>query len=246
MSAQPDNSRPSTERTDYHRIAGLALAPVLNRLGYITEVEVDISFQRQIVDLIAVRRVQVVEQTLAPIYWQVFDELNEHNLISFKSYSESFNGQALEEFYGHLTNYCKVRSVHRRQVNLYAITTHYPSDLLEPLLVAGLAQEIRSGEVYDLTISSLKRVRFIVCNRTDNPILALFSTNVEHVQDAFRALKAEGDLLAEVGIYWQEILTQIEKEIRNMHTKEDFLPITPRERIRLFCLAGSWKSFVER
>jgi len=221
--SEKSSMKAANDRTDYHRIAGLALAPVLSRLGYTTEVEVDVSFQRQLIDIIAVQRVQQVAQTLPPIYWQVFDELNEHNLISFKSYSESFNGQALEEFYGHLTNYCKVRAIQRRVVNLYVITNHYPRELLDPLLARGIVTEIRIGEVYDLTISTMKRVRFIVCSRTDNPILALFSADVSRIQNAYRMLRTESDLFAEVSIYWQAIAAQIEKEIRNMYTKEDFL-----------------------
>lgn len=112
MEQATNDKQPAEERADQHRIAGLALAPVLTRLGYATEVEVDVSFQRQLIDVTAVLRVQIMQPTLPPQYWQVFDELNEHNLISFKSYSESFNAQALEEFFGHLTNYCKVKRCH--------------------------------------------------------------------------------------------------------------------------------------
>ncbi len=119
--------------------------------------------------------------------------------------------------------HCKIRTVHRRLVNLYVITNHYPKDLLEPLSAAGLVREVRSKEVYDLTVSTLKRVRFIVCSRTDNPILALFSANVDQIQAAYQALTAEETLFSEVSIYWQQILAQIEKGIQNMYTKEDFL-----------------------
>ena len=92
------------EILQYHRAAGLALTPVMQQLGYATEVEVDISLKSQLIDIICVRREKIVQPTLPPIYWEVFGALNEHNLFSFKSYSESFSGQSLEEFYGHLTN----------------------------------------------------------------------------------------------------------------------------------------------
>ncbi len=221
MTMEPE--QPTKARTDDHRIAGLTLTPVMTHLGFATEVEVDLSLQRQIVDMIAVRRVQVVEKTLPPIYWQVFGDLNEHNLISFKSYSEVFNAQALEEFYGHLTNYCKVRAVPRREINLYAITNHFPRDLLQLLRAQGLVTEVRPGEVYDLRMSSLKPVRIIVCSQTDNPILALFSTDMARIQAAYRTLATESTLFAEVSVYWQQILKRLNEEIPNMYTKEDFL-----------------------
>lgn len=74
------------KKTDLHRIFGLTLAVLLWRLGYSTEVEADLSFQRQIIDLICVCREKVIDPSLPSIYWQAFDDLNEHNLISFKSY----------------------------------------------------------------------------------------------------------------------------------------------------------------
>lgn len=98
----------------------------MQQLGYETEVEIDISMKSQLIDIICVRREKIVKPTLPPIYWEVFGALNEHNLFSFKSYSESFNGQSLEEFYGHLTNYCKVKGVKREAVNLYVLTSHFP------------------------------------------------------------------------------------------------------------------------
>ena len=175
-----------SERTDHHRIAGLVLEPVLARLGFETDTEIDVSLQKQMIDLICVRREMMVEVTLPPIYWQVFGKLNEHNLISFKSYSESFNAQALEEFYGHLTNYCKAKKVRRVEVNLYIITNHYPKALLEPLHTKGLLEEVKAGEVYDLTMSTLKPVRFIVCQESDNLVLALFSTDFGRIQQAYQ------------------------------------------------------------
>ena len=73
------------ELLQYHRAAGLALTPVMQQLGYATEVEVDISMKSQLIDIISVRREKIVQPTLPPIYWEVFEPLNEHNLFSFKS-----------------------------------------------------------------------------------------------------------------------------------------------------------------
>lgn len=179
------------ELLQYHRAAGLALTPVMQQLGYATEVEVDISMKSQRIDIISVRRETLVEPKLPPIYWQVFGQLNEHNLFSFKSYSESFNGHSLEEFYGHLTNYCKVKEVKRDAVNLYVLTSHFPRNLLNPLLQTGQAVATQDNTVYDVTISTLKPVRFIVCSRTDNPVLALFSDKIERILAAYTTIQSE-------------------------------------------------------
>lgn len=89
--AEQHDKRTSNDQTDneilkYHRAAGLAITPVMDQLGYKTEVEIDISMQSQLIDIISVRRKQIVKPALPPIYWEVFGQLNEHNLFSFKSY----------------------------------------------------------------------------------------------------------------------------------------------------------------
>ncbi|MEM7132600.1 MAG: DUF4351 domain-containing protein [Chloroflexota bacterium] len=211
------------EKTELHRIAGLVMTPVMELLGFKTTVELDVSFKRQIIDIICVRRERVVSPPLPAIYWEVFGQLNEHNLFSFKSYSESFNGAALEEFYGHLTNYCKVQKVNRKQVNLYVMTNHFPRDLLGPFQGTEWLQMVREDDVYELRFSSMKSVRFIICSRTDNPILALFSTDMQRVLTAYTTLQTEPTLVDEISIYWKQILRHIDKEFKNMYTKEDFL-----------------------
>ena len=230
MKAQPDQHDENHNGEDllqYHRAAGLALTPVMQQLGYVTEVEVDISMKSQRIDIISVQRETLVEPKLPPIYWQVFGQLNEHNLFSFKSYSESFNGHSLEEFYGHLTNYCKVKAVKRDAVNLYVLTSHFPRNLLNPLLQSGQAVATQHNTVYDVTISTLKPVRFIICSRTDNPVLALFSDKLERVIAAYTTIEREPTLFADVSIYWKQVLRQFGKEIPNMYTKEDFLRDSP-------------------
>jgi len=42
--------------------------------------------------------------------------INEHKLISFKSASESFDTEALEEFFDHFTNYRKINNLHREKI----------------------------------------------------------------------------------------------------------------------------------
>ncbi|MCB0084580.1 MAG: hypothetical protein KDE47_26755, partial [Caldilineaceae bacterium] len=225
-----DDKQNDEEILQYHRAAGLALTPVMQQLGYETEVEIDISMKSQLIDIICVRREKVVQPTLPPIYWEVFGVLNEHNLFSFKSYSESFNGHSLEEFYGHLTNYCKVKGVNRDAVNLYVLTSHFPRNLLNPLLATSQAVASQQNTVYDVTISTLKPVRFIICGRTENPVLALFSDKIERIVAAYTAIQSEPQLFADISIYWKQVLRKIDQEIKNMYTREDFLRDYPERQ----------------
>ena len=85
----------------------------------------------------------------------------------------------------------------------YVLTNHYPQDLLAPLVENQQVTTVRPNEVYDLALSTLKRVRFIICSQTDNPILALFSADVDRIRVAYTRLQHEPALFDEVSTYWQ-------------------------------------------
>ncbi|MGK5092777.1 hypothetical protein WDW89_12280 [Deltaproteobacteria bacterium TL4] len=79
-----------SKKIDWHRLMGLILQPMFERFGYETEVEVDLSFKKQLIDLTVVRKTSSSPQgTLPPEYLHPFEPLNDHNLISFKSHRES-------------------------------------------------------------------------------------------------------------------------------------------------------------
>jgi hypothetical protein len=212
------------DKVERHRLVGMLLYPIFRRLRYMTEVEVDLAQQKQLVDITVVYKDDILPPThpLPPIFWQVFGTLNEYNLITFKSYSESFNAQALEELYGHLTNFCKVKGVRREQVNLYAIVHHFPRDLLGSFHQASQVTKVGNGEAYDLALGLLWPVRFILCQQTDNPILALFSGNPDKVFTSYDYLRQNSDLLDEVSVYFQKIVEYYGEEMVNMYTEQDF------------------------
>ena len=115
-------------RANWHRLIGLILRPLFTAFGYETEIEVDLSVKEQFVDIIAVRKKQILmPPKLGKEFWEIFANFNEHNLISFKSYSESFNVISVLEVTHYLISYCKMYQVKSEQVNLYAIIHHYPS-----------------------------------------------------------------------------------------------------------------------
>ena len=101
---------------------GLLSEPVFNAIGYDVTVEMDLSFKRQFIDLVAVERKDQSsnEAQFDQELHEGFETLNQHNLISFKSFHESLDEDAVAELYGHYSNYKKLRaSATDESVNLY-------------------------------------------------------------------------------------------------------------------------------
>ena len=236
---QPPNfdkepKRSKADDTDWHRTVGLSLDPLFDEMGYNTDVEVDLSMKSQRADIIVVRRVgNIVKQPNLPEdFWRAFDNLNERNIITFKSYSESFNDFAFAELYGHYTNYCKTKGAKPEQVNLYVITHHFPRDVLAPFMEKELGEkamveEVIEDEVYDLRPGNLPPIRIIVCRTTSNPILALFSGDREKVLENYERIKRETTLLNKVSRYLDKIRAYYGEIVKNMYTREDFIRDNP-------------------
>jgi hypothetical protein len=113
-------------RTKWHRLLGLVLKPLFEQLGFETLTEVDLAMKEQRIDLVVIKKKsnKIDFSRLPKVYWEAFEDLNDYNLISFKTYSESFSQRSLEELYGHLTNYYKINGLKRSKINLYAIVHH--------------------------------------------------------------------------------------------------------------------------
>ncbi len=217
-----------SDRTEWHKLLGLVLSPLFEQLGYETRLEVDLSLKSHFIDIVVIRRVEVKDfnQVIDRVYWEAFDDLNEHNLISFKSYSESFGSFEAEELLGHLINYCKQYDVSRKDVNLYAIVHHYPEQFLKPFIKTGFYKKIKGEEITDLDLEGFKRIRFIKTRTTNNPVLGLFSGDPVRIKKSYEFLKAEGNLISEVSSYLKKIGKYI-GEVIEMYTKEDFFKEFP-------------------
>ena len=96
-------------RKQWHRLTGLVLGTLFERLGYETKIEYDLSRKQQLVDLIVTRKKELATYThdLPESYWHGFEQLNEHKLIFFESHNESFNKYSLLELFGHYIAYMK-------------------------------------------------------------------------------------------------------------------------------------------
>lgn len=81
------------DKVNWHRLMGLVLEPLFKLLGYQTCVEYDLSKKQQFIDLIVIenRGEASLPPELPEEFWSCFGTLNQYNLVSFKSYSESFN-----------------------------------------------------------------------------------------------------------------------------------------------------------
>ena len=69
----------------------------------------------------------------------------------------------------------------------------------------------------------LKKVRFIVCRVTENPILGLFSDDEERIVKSFNHIFNETDLFEETTTYLGRISDYITEVMGTMYTKADFI-----------------------
>ncbi|MBF0231364.1 MAG: hypothetical protein HQK63_17520, partial [Desulfamplus sp.] len=181
-------------KTNWHRLWGLMVAPLFEKLNCEVTVEVDLSLKVQRLDMVVVTKLEDEPINFDDVnidYYQGFENLNLHNLISFKSFNESFNQTAIEEFYGHFTNYKKMRNLEDtpEKINLYAVTHHLPEKLFGKYKGTEFLECISENRIYDFKI--LTPVRFIVTNNFDHPILGLFSNKTEQIIKSTERLKKD-------------------------------------------------------
>jgi len=140
------------DRTDWHQLWGLMMSPLFERLGCETSVEVEFSSKSQRLDMAVLRkdRRKLCYDEVNPDYYEGFENLNEHNLITFKSFNEVFNMTALEEFYGYCISYRKLRNIGERKkhrISLYAVTYHSPDTLLTRFGGTPFLRCVREGRI---------------------------------------------------------------------------------------------------
>ena len=234
-------SKPSTKykskikRKNWHRGLDMALKPLFQRKGFDSMPELDVSQKEQIIDIVTVRRMSESElqelrqdsssiyaEPIPDVYWEVFETFNDYNLISFKSYSESFNGFSLMEFYGHFVNYCKSNQRDEDDVNLYAIVNHYPRLILNSIKDTELLTVVKENEIYDVCAMDMRPIRFIICRETDNPILAMFSGIVEKSLKSYERVLEETRLLDDVSGVFREFFGEALIEMYQSQARAEF------------------------
>jgi hypothetical protein len=169
------------KKINWHRLFGLMLMDYLSNRGFDVELEKDLSQKRQLLDVVIVER-RSGEADISEIC-DGFDNLSQHNLLSYKSMQETLNAWAIEELIGHYVNYRKVLGKDRvkaDEICLYAVCTRRPQSILS---LQGVT-EANTG-VYDILVLK-RKIRIIVLSEipTDqrNAVLGFFSFNAEKVQ----------------------------------------------------------------
>ncbi len=170
-------------KINWHRLFGLLLIDYFSDRGFRVELERDLSFKRQHLDVVIIEQ-KDKKVDLSDIC-DGFDNLGRHNLLSYKSKRQSLNFWALEELIGHYVNYRKLAAptkIKAEDIRLYAVSTRYPAQLLS----AVSPKEIISG-VYVIRVLS-RDIRVLVLSRLPlaqrNAVLAFFSFDADKVRFA--------------------------------------------------------------
>src|SRR5438105_59196 len=120
---------------NWHRLFGLILTDFFTDSPYVVELEKDLALQKQLPDVVVLRRWPGRFAGRLP---DGLDNLAAHNLITFKSHHEALDDWALKELTGHYVNYRKQVSQARppgrpllpeRDFRLYAVCSRYPHNL---------------------------------------------------------------------------------------------------------------------
>lgn len=161
---------------EWHRLFGLTLIDFFTDSPYEVELEKELSLQKQFIDAIIIRKYkdQIINNLPDGL-----NNLNEHNLLSYKSHQESLNEWAIEELIEYYVLYRKLispasnRLTDSNKFSLYAVSARYPNKLLSQVHF----EKVQDG-VYEIKPVS-KTIRIIVLkeiqDKPENAIWDLFS-----------------------------------------------------------------------
>jgi hypothetical protein len=128
---------------NWHRYFGLILDDFFSNSPYSVLLELDLSKKEQLLDVVVIRKQPGVFIGQLP---DGMENLVDHNLISFKSYQETFDAWTIKELIGHYVNYRKQYSPSMKdlfpeeQFRLFGICARFPE---------GLAKEIALTKIQD-------------------------------------------------------------------------------------------------
>jgi hypothetical protein len=168
-----------SEPRPLHRLFGLSWIDFFRGTPVAVEAEMDLSLKQQFVDLVFRKGAGSIPRPLP----DGFEDLAEHNLLTFKSHQEALDIWAIWELIGHFVNYRKQASpslwdlLSLNEFRLFAVCARYPQGLTQFVELINL----REG-VYEVRGLGL-RIRIIVANQLpqaeQNAMLHLFSAREE-------------------------------------------------------------------
>ena len=94
-------------RTNWHRLLGLTLTDLFTDTGYEVELEIDLSECQQYLDVVVIEAQDDAFLEEAP---DGLEDLNQHNLLTYKSHQDVLDPFAIDELLGHFVNYRKQNS----------------------------------------------------------------------------------------------------------------------------------------
>ncbi|NOQ36170.1 MAG: hypothetical protein GQ569_09785 [Methylococcaceae bacterium] len=237
---------------NWHRLFGIFLTDYFTDTPYSVELEKDLSLQQQFLDVVILHKEQGEFEGVLP---DGLENLNQHNLLSYKSMRESFDVWAINELIGHYVNYRKQLGgeplVAESEFNLYAVSTRFPQGLKNKL---GFT-ELKQG-VYELDLSV--KIRLIVLSRIEksehNAVWHLFSNVLNKIDYGKKYYHVKSNPSSAVNLLYEYYqleglempytMEEFQKEVAQNHLrfltatdvlkeipKEDFLKQIPKEDI---------------
>ena len=208
---------------EWHRLLGLTIEDYFSDTAYKVELEKDLSKQRQLLDVVIVKKETGKSPDEFP---DGLDNLKSHNLISYKSHQDILDDWSVRELQGHHVTYRKLVSPSLRKLipetefQLYAISARYPQSFFSEV---ENFKQIKDG-VYDARCTG-QTVRIIVLSRVPkvkrNAIWQLFSADPEGVKYGAENYEWRKP---DVSTIINELLEKYKIEgIAMPYTKEDFI-----------------------
>lgn len=180
---------------DWHRFFTLILEDFFTGSPFRVEPEVDLSKKLQLLDVAVIRKGEGEFVGQLP---DGFDDLVEHNLVTFKSYQEALDDWALDELLGHFVNYRKQVSPSFNDLlpvsmfRLYGVCARFPAGLDSRVTLT----PVRDG-VYEV-VWGTRAIRIIVINdlplAEQNSVFQFFSavpSQVQYAQGHYRQRNSE-------------------------------------------------------
>jgi hypothetical protein len=212
-----------SDQRQWHRLFGMSWTDLLNGLPVDVELEKDLSIKQQFLDVAIVRKEP--GNALAVQLPDGFEELANHNLISFKSYQEALEGWSLLELLAHFVNYRKQVSpsmddlLPEDHFRLFAVCVRFPQGLSRQVEL----QRVQEG-VYRVPYFT-GTIRLIVVHQlpqqAQNAMLHLFSAREELVRFGAQPYRPRS---RETSTFLHELYDRYREEGMPMpFTKEEFI-----------------------
>jgi hypothetical protein len=173
----------SKDRKQWHHLLGVAIADLYTGTSYKVEIEKELSLKKQQLDILLIE--QKDDKLILPSETpDGLENLNKHNLITFKSHQESLDHWAVQELISHYVTYRKILSTKNKNVsiadfNLYAISTKFPQKLFSTLKPKQLKQGVYSQEILNKIITFI--ILSEIPNKSKDYIWNLFSNNTSKI-----------------------------------------------------------------